>query len=251
MKLFAVVFLFFSFNCCFSQDTNVFLEKKYIDSSKDTLLYRFHEIDNPQKKFPLVVFFHGAGERGNDNKKQLEVGIHILANTQNRAKYPCYILAAQCPDNLKWVNTDWTADSHNFSENPSKPMKQVIELIDILLKKYSIDPKRIYVIGLSMGGFAVWDIISRFPNKFAAAVPICGGGDEKKAKSLSKIPIWVFHGEKDKVVKTLRSRNMVTALKKAGGNPKYTEYKDVGHNCWGKTFNDDNLYKWLFLQSKK
>ena len=251
MRIFALaIFLFFLGNV-FSQDSDFFKEKKFLDSSNDTLLYRFHEINNPNKKYPIVIFFHGAGERGKDNKKQLEVGIHILANAQNRVKYPCYILAAQCPDDFKWVNTDWTADSHTFSEAPSKPMKQVIELIDILLKKYSIDQKRIYVIGLSMGGFAVWDIISRFPNKFAAAVPICGGGDEKKAKSLTKIPIWVFHGEKDKVVKTLRSRNMVNAIKKAGGNPKYTEYKDVGHNCWGKTFNDDNLYKWLFLQSKK
>src|SRR5207244_7702516 len=120
-----------------------------------------------------------------------------------------------------------------------------------LQKEFSIDPKRLYITGLSMGGYGTWDLISRHPELFAAAAPICGGGDEDQAEKIAKLPIWIFHGAKDQAVPVERSRNMVTALKKAGGEPKYTEYPDVGHDSWVRAYKDPELFAWLFAQKKK
>ena len=117
-------------------------------------------------------------------------------------------------------------------------------------KEYSIDPQRIYLTGLSMGGYGTWDLLARKPDLFAAGVPVCGGGDESTAGKIAKIPIRVFHGDKDNSVPVARSRTMVEALKKAGGHPKYTEYAGVGHNPWDKAYADPKLMNWLFKQKK-
>jgi len=128
-------------------------------------------------------------------------------------------------------------------------MQSTIELIGALQKEFAaIDPKRLYVTGLSMGGFGTWDLISRLPKKFAAAVPICGGADEAQAAAIAKVPVWVFHGGNDDVVKTVRSRNIVAALKAAGGAPKYTEYPGVGHGSWDQAYGEAELFPWLFSQ---
>jgi len=216
----------------------------------DLLLFRFKKpIDfDSSKKYPLLIFFHGAGERGSDNESQLT---HIKQFLEiNKSDYSFYTLAPQCPENTKWVDADWTLEKSVFADEPTLPMKLTINLITKLCKSYNIDTNRIYVVGISMGGFAVWDIISRMSYKFAAAVPICGGGDEQKAKDIGNIPIWAFHGAKDKLVKVSRSRNMVYALKENGIEIKYSEIKDVGHNVWENAFNNAELYKWIFEQNK-
>jgi predicted peptidase len=128
-------------------------------------------------------------------------------------------------------------------------MQSTIELVAALEKEFaSIDPRRLYVTGLSMGGFGTWDLLSRFPKKVAAAVPICGGADEAQAPAIAKIPVWVFHGGADDVVKTVRSRNIVAALKAAGGSPRYTEYPGVGHGSWDQAYGEPELFPWLFSQ---
>jgi predicted peptidase len=104
--------------------------------------------------------------------------------------------------------------------------------------------------GVSMGGFGAWDVVTRHPDKFAAAAPICGGADENKAPLIARLPVWTFHGDKDGVVKTKRSRNMIEALKKAGSTAKYTEYPGVGHDSWNKAFAEPELLPWLFAQKK-
>jgi predicted peptidase len=129
-------------------------------------------------------------------------------------------------------------------------MALTFELLDDFIASYSIDESRIYAMGVSMGGFGTWDIIARKPDLFAAAAPICGGGDEATAPSIAHIPIWTFHGDKDDAVKVERSRNMVAALKSAGGNPRYTEYPGVGHDAWTPALNDLELFSWLFSQRK-
>ncbi|HOT89591.1 MAG TPA: prolyl oligopeptidase family serine peptidase, partial [Bacteroidales bacterium] len=134
-------------------------------------------------------------------------------------------------------------------ETPFVFLNYYIKLIDSLNKNLNIGPKRIYITGISMGGFGTWDAISRWPKKFAAAVPVCGGADTSKADIIKDIPIWAFHGEKDQVVLTSRSRNMIQALKKAGGNPKYTEYPELGHNIWGNVYTNQELFIWLFSQT--
>jgi predicted peptidase len=202
------------------------------------------------QKYPLVIFFHGAGERGDDNEKQLVHGMADFASDDVMQNHPCFVAAPQCPDGVQWVDTPWTADSHTMPKEPTLPMQLSLELIGVLEKKFSIDANRIYVTGLSMGGFGVWDAIQRQPKRFAAAVPICGGGDPAYAKQIAHVPVWAFHGDQDTAVKVERSRNMIEAIKEAGGSPRYTEYPGVGHNSWAATYANRDVYAWLFAQKR-
>jgi predicted peptidase len=215
-----------------------------------TLNYRLMKPKNfnAQNQYPLVLFFHGAGERGDDNVIQLVHGMNDFAKDENREKYPCFVVAPQVPEGKRWVEVDWTEDAHDFDEKPSATMQLVIELLDALQKEFRIDQSRLYVTGLSMGGFGTWDIISRYPDKFAAAAPVCGGADLKLAPKLVKVPIWTFHGDKDTVVKLHRTVDMVEAIRIAGGKPLYTEYSGVGHDSWVKAYSDPKLMEWMFAQ---
>lgn len=230
------------------------LEKKtFTDADGKKLPYRLLAPMNynPKEKYPLVVFLHGAGERGDDNEKQLVHGVPEFLKPEDRKDCPCFLIAPQCPEGKKWVEVDWSADTHMQPKEPSEPMGMTLGLIDQMQKDYSIDPKRIYVTGLSMGGYGTWDIIARKPGLFAAAVPICGGADETTAPKIAKVPIWAFHGAKDQAVKVSRTRNMIAALKKAGGDPKYTEYPEEGHASWVPAYKDAEMMKWLFTQKKE
>lgn len=231
--------------------TDDFEAKKYLNNKK-TLLYRFMQpvAAKFNEKYPLVVFLHGAGERGDDNKSQLIHGIKTLADSAHRKDFPCFIAAPQCPKEKRWVEVDWDKKSHRMPIEPSISIKLLMELIDSIVSNYPIDRSRIYVTGLSMGGYGTWDIISRYPDKFAAAIPVCGGGDEKQAKNIN-IPVWAFHGSIDNIVPVERSRNMVKALRKTGGIVRYTEYQGVKHGSWFKAYVEDGLYEWLFQQKRK
>lgn len=217
------------------------------------LPYRFLKPSgyDSQKKYPLVLFFHGAGERGTENNAQLTHVVSIFATPENRRQYPCFAVAPQCPTDQQWVDVPWNGERSLLPEKPSWPMALSVKMIEELEKKYSIDAKRIYVMGLSMGGYGAWDAVARYPETFAAAVPICGGGDETRAATIAKIPIWAFHGGQDGVVRTSRSRNMVAALRKAGGSPKYTEYPDAGHDSWTQASHEKDLLPWLFGQARR
>lgn len=203
-----------------------------------------------EAKYPLVLFLHGAGERGDDNAKQLVHGAKDFASDANRAKYPCFVVFPQCSDGKRWVEVDWTLDSHKQLPEESISVKLTRELITSLQKEFRVDEQRLYATGLSMGGFGVWDMIARTPDMFAAAAPVCSGADEATADRLIKLPVWTFHGDKDTVVKPERSRRMVAAIEKAGGKPKYTEYPGVGHNSWTQTYADPKFMEWLFAQKK-
>jgi predicted peptidase len=191
-----------------------------------------------------------SGERGTDNEAQLVHGIVEFCRPENRKKYPCFLVAPQCPAERRWAEVDWTADSHVLPKEPSEPVRLVLELIPALLKEYPIDAKRIYLTGLSMGGFGTWDLLCRRPDLFAAAVPVCGGADETQAEKIARVPLWVFHGTLDGVVKVARSRNMVKALEKAGGRPLYTEYPDEDHASWVPAYRATAMMKWLFSQKR-
>jgi len=230
------------------------LEALVFESSKGGKLpYRLLKPQSIEagKTYPLVVFLHGAGERGADNEKQMVHGVPQFASKENREKYPCFLVAPQCPADQRWVEVDWSADSHVQPKTPGEAGRLTLELIDKLAKELSIDGKRIYITGLSMGGYGVWDLAARKPDLFAAAAPVCGGADESTAATIKHIPAWAFHGAKDTAVKPKRSRNMIAALEKAGGKPKYTEYPDVGHNSWDNAYKDPEFYKWLFDQKKE
>jgi len=200
------------------------------------------------EKYPLVLFLHGAGERGDDNAAQLRHCTKKFLEPENREKYPCFVIAPQCPTGKKWAEVDWSADKHDLPPEPGETMQFVLGALAGLQKEFRVDDRRLYVSGLSMGGYGTWDLACRYPEKFAAAVPICGGGDEKCAGRLTKLPLWVFHGDKDTAVKPERSRNMIAAIERAGGKPKYTEFPGVGHNSWDPAYADPKLLEWMFAQ---
>jgi len=228
------------------------LEKKTYAHGAKTLPYRMLSpaTVDPAKKYPLVIFLHGAGERGADNEKQLVHGVPQFCTKENREKYPCFLIAPQCPDKFRWVEVDWSAASHTIPKEPSEPAALTFELIAKLMKELPIDSKRVYVTGLSMGGYGTWDLLARKPELFAAGVPVCGGADEATAEAVKGVPVWAFHGAKDGVVKPARSKNMVAALEKAGAKPKYTEYPTVGHDSWNPAYREAEMFAWLFAQKK-
>jgi predicted peptidase len=202
------------------------------------------------QRFPLILFLHGSGERGLDNNKQLNYIGKILEEPTMRQKYPCFVVAPQCPANQNWVVKESYSGSVPQSAEPAKPLGDTVELIRELSKDLLIDPGRMYVIGISSGGSGVWDLIARYPHMFAAAAPFSGSGDDKKAYLMVKTPIWAFHGGRDILVNPNTTRIMIQAIRKAGGDPKYTEYPNLFHNTWNKTFHDPEFFQWLFAQKQ-
>ena len=199
--------------------------------------------------YPLIVFMHGAGERGSDNTTQLKHGVGSIIRFIERFNKPAYVIAPQVADGHQWVDTPWSDDAHVLPKSPSSSMSLLLSLIDSVNQTLSIDRRRIYITGISMGGFGTWDLLMRRPDEFAAAIPICGGGDETSAHLIRDIPVWVCHGGDDQVVKTHRSRNMVEALEGVAGRPRYTEYPGVGHDSWTVTYDNPEVLHWLFEQT--
>jgi predicted peptidase len=187
------------------------------------------------KEFPVILFLHGAGETKGGKKMPVEVG--IAPAIKKRADFPFIVVIPQSEKRT------WGAASDDG--------KRALAILDAVMKEYKTDAKRQYLTGLSMGGFGTWSIAAAHPDRFAAIAPICGGGNVKDAEKIKAIPTWVFHGDADASVKVERSREMVDALKKAGGKPKYDEYPGVGHNSWDKAYGTDELYKWMLEQKKK
>lgn len=235
-----------------SDISGLFEARAYTSPRKGSLPYRLMKPANydTSKKYPLILFLHGAGERGTDNRKQLVVGLNIFADPKRIDRYPCFIVAPQCPEEDKWADVDWKAEHHTMKDKPTPSLSLALDIVSELQKEFSIDPGRLYIIGYSMGGFGAWDAIQRYPGLFAAAVPVCGGGDETAAGRIIHVPIWAFHGALDNIVMVSRSRNMVNTLVRAGGVPRYTEYPAINHFCWGLAFSNTAMLDWLFSQTK-
>jgi predicted peptidase len=231
-----------------SQSSSRFSVEKYIDKG-DTLRYRqlFPDADT-FRRYPLVIFLHGSGERGSDNEAQLKWGVMNFATDESMMKHPAFVIAPQCPSNMNWSN--FSRGDMKLQPTASKPMELLIGLIHQLLKTQRIDSNRIYITGLSMGGFGTYDAIERYPNLFAAAVPVCGGGDVSKAASIAHIPIWIYHGAEDPAVNPIYSLDMLQALTKAGAHPGFTQYPEVGHFSWLGAYIDPIMLEWLFRQHK-
>jgi len=196
--------------------------------------------------YPLVVFLHGAGERGRDNEKQLKYLPTWMAEPALRERHPCFLLAPQCREGERWVDVSW-ADKKSLPQGgPTTDLLAVIAAVNDVIAREPIDPRRVYLTGLSMGGYGTWDLASRQPERFAAIIPICGGGDEATAPRLARLPIWCFHGDADTVVPVERSRSMIAAVRAAGGSPKYSELAGVGHDSWTPAYRDPAVLDWLF-----
>ena len=223
--------------------------RKRTFKSSDGLLLPYRLLSptsvDSSKRYPLVLSLHGAGERGCDNATQLKNGVNEFY-LAHRERYPAFVLAPQCPEGQRWVEVDWTNPSHVMADHPSAPLQAVIELLDAAERELPIDRSRVYVVGLSMGGFGTWELLARQPERFAAAVPICGGADLATAPRVRLVPVWAFHGAADPVVGVQRSATMVEALRALGVSVRYTEYPEVGHDAWVHAFAEPELAPWLF-----
>jgi predicted peptidase len=206
---------------------------------------------DPRVKYPLVLFLHGAGERGTDNEKQLKYLPTWLAEPEARRRYPCFVIAPQCREGRCWADADWS-DQKSVPQKPepTADLAAAAAALDAVIKVEPIDAGRVYLTGLSMGGYGSWDLAARMPGRLAAVVAICGGGDEATAARLMKLPIWCFHGAADTVVPVARSRSMVEAVRAAGGSVNYTEFPGVGHDSWTPAFRDAATLDWLFSQKR-
>jgi len=250
------------FGCAHAQVPAAF-EKQQFTRNGQTLMYRilYPENYSPQKKYPVLLFMHGSGERGSDNELQLKNGGSLFANDSTRKTFPVIVIFPQCPSDSTWNKIGSTPDTTSitgrkidltFRPSPTTPALLAKLLLDSLVSSKHADPKRMYVGGLSLGGFGTFDMIERYTDFFAAAIPVCGGGDTTLASKFSgKTSVWMFHGDADKSVDVRNSREYFAALKKRGADVKYTEYPGVGHNSWDKAFAEKELLPWLLTKSKK
>lgn len=227
---------------------------RHFDSGSHKLPYRLLMPEKSVSKMPLFVFMHGRGESGTDNWKQLIHGSKTLINAADQ--FGAMVIAPQCGTDDYWatVTRKETNNGLQFDfrddEKANPGLNAVMLLIDSLTQSGTIDPDRIYIAGLSMGGMGTWELLWRMPGKFTAAAPICGGGLPVKAGPISKTPIWSFHGVKDNVVQVYHSIRMLEAVQKAGGKAKITLYENVGHNAWDFALEDPEFLTWMFSKSK-
>ena len=192
------------------------------------------------KRWPLILFLHGAGERGNDVRK---VAVHGPPKyVTEHPDFPFIVVSPQCAEGQHWSN------------------EMVLALLDEMIRRYAVDTGRVYLTGLSMGGYGSWDLGMTYPEKFAALVPICGGGQmitllltsREKPQALKTLPVWAFHGAKDPVVPVEETQRMIDALKKVGVKEvQFTIYPEAGHNSWTTTYDNPQLYKWLLEHERK
>jgi predicted peptidase len=188
--------------------------------------------EKKDQKWPLILFLHGAGERGSDLELVKKHGPPKLVDQGK--ELPFIIVSPQCP-----AGTWWTEE-----------LDALVALLDDVQSRYAVDPDRVYLTGLSMGGFGSWALGCRHPERFAAMAPICGGGDWFLAERLKNVPVWVFHGAKDPVVPLRESTEMVDALKRAGGDVQLTVYPEAQHDSWTETYNNPKLFEW-FLSHRR
>ncbi|MSR55998.1 MAG: hypothetical protein EXS09_22405 [Gemmataceae bacterium] len=221
-----------------AEDVKVgFVDRVYKDSEGKEFKYVLfvpHSYKG-DKEFPLILFLHGSGAKGEDGKKPSNLALATNIR-KNEKEFPFFVVFPQ-------ARQTWKAGSDDAN--------RALATLDAVQKDYKIDIKRVSLTGQSMGGYGTWSIAAKHPERWAAIVPICGGGDTASAKVLKDIPCWCFHGDADPTVKVESSRRMIAAIKEAGGTPKYDEYPGVGHNSYDKAYATKELFDWLLLQKRK
>lgn len=195
----------------------------------DYLLFLPEGYDGNSRRWPLILFLHGSGQRGDNLELVKEHGVAKIV--EQRPDLPFIVVSPQCPAEGWWASEVLAA------------------LLDEIEKNYRVDPKRIYLTGLSMGGFGTWQLAADQPHRFAAIAPICGRGNPLLTHRIAHLPIWVFHGAKDKIVPLSNSRDMVRSLRKHGATPRFTIYRDAAHDSWTRTYENPRLYEWLLSHS--
>ena len=245
----------------YSQGGEDFLKGEFISKATgDTLLYRYLTPQNPQKgkKYPVVIFLHGSGERGNDNQAQLFHGSGQFLNPVNRENYPAYVLFPQCPEGQDGVfaKTLESEEPQGMPLNP--PLSNMMQTLKEFIGYYSslpdADPRRVYIMGISMGGMGTFEMVARYPEIFAAAIPICGSVNPERIKQnavgVKKVKFRIYHGDADIAVSVEGSRQAYKALKEIGADVEYFEFPGCTHNSWNPAFNRPDFMKWLFKQKK-
>ena len=252
MRYFYLIFLIPTLSFSQIRDDSFYLFKKYINKN-DTLNYRLLEpYSKTNKKEPLLIFLHGSGERGDDNKSQLIHGGDFFLKQTELIEFNSYVVFPQCKKNSRWSHhkiDPWISSKKYEKNSLSSNSEMLIQLISFLISKYNIDKKRVYLMGLSMGGYGTFDLTSKMPKIFAAAVPICGGANLDILDNASTVPHWIFHGELDEVVPVQKSQEAFDLLSKKHSHHIYTEYKNVYHNSWENVFEEGKFMEWLFSKT--
>ncbi len=229
------------------ETTKHFEARMLTEKNGESLPYRIMkpDISKPDKPYPVLLFLHGSGGNGNDNIGNLTdtKTTQLFASENFRKKYPAYVIVPHCPIDHSW--------SKNIRRSNFPEIKHlVLKILKVVCEEFKVDLNRIYITGLSRGGFGTLGMVVAQPETFAAAAPVCGGWDPADADKIAAIPTWFFHGDADSVVKTDFSRNMVKGLKAIGASVKYSEYSGVGHNCWDRAYGTKEFWEWLFSQKK-
>jgi len=232
-----------------------FQARTFDDGAGHLLPYRLYVprgVD-PGKKLSLVLFLHGADGRGSDNLHQLtdQAAPLVFVQPENQARWPVMMVAPQCPVDQQWVAMPWGVPSGKGQRptQPTWPLAAAVALVDRLSAEFPVDPAQLYITGMSMGGFGTFDAAARFPAKWRAAVPVCGGYDEDQVGPLVGLSLWAFHAEDDPVVPVGRTRDVIAAMRARGGQPRYTEYPASarhGHFSWIPAYGDRELLPWMF-----
>lgn len=257
--LITLFFSVFLFSVVRAQDLSLYEKKEFVQAG-DTLRYRILYPLNydTRRAYPLIIVLHGSGQRGKDNQNQLIHGGNLFLKDSIRKNYPAIVIFPQCPVNGSWSYFQFKFDAPSkkllitfpFREEPLPASRLVKELADSLAGGGLVDRSRIYIGGLSLGGFGTFDMIARYPGYFAAAFPICGGGDTAMAKRIAgKTAVWIFHGAADPLVNVDYSRQYFHALQRCNADVLYSEYRGVRHDSWDNAFAEKDLMGWLF--SKK
>ena len=259
--VFILITVFFISPVC-AQSFSEYKKQVFIEADH-RLPYRvLYPLDfDASKKYPLLIFLHGAFEKGDDNEAQLNIGGHYFLTDSNRKNFAAIVVFPQCPLDDSWVYFDTELDSSTglakrwdfpFYKKPTQIARLLKQLLDSMAALPFVDENRIYLGGLSQGAMGVFDLIARYPNLFAAAFPICGAGRISTAsKFAQQTAVWIFHGQDDDIVPPYFSQQFYRKLKKLGGDVRYTEYPGVKHNSWTNAFKEPELLPWLFSKSKR
>ncbi len=243
-----------------AQDFTVYKKLYFEDGNKEIPYRLLSPVAEPGKKYPLIIFLHGAFEKGTDNEAQLTIGGRFFLRDSIRKNYPAFVLFPQCPADDAWayfenrldlstgLYTDWVFP---FRKTPTQVTGILLKLIDSVVRNDTVDKSRVYIVGVSQGAMGVLDIIARKPGLFAAALSVCGAGEPFTTRLFAgKVALWLFHGDQDKVVPPDFSQEFYRRLKRAGSNTRFSGYAGVEHNSWVKAFAEPDLMKWLFTQAK-
>jgi predicted peptidase len=231
-----------------NRDDVLFRKLAYTDKKGTKMPYRLYVPPgyDSQKKYPLILWLHGANGRGTDNLLQIsggnELGTHLWTMVENQAQFPAFVLAPQCPNDRFWSEPELN--------QVSPQLQMALDILAVVEKDFPIDTDRVYLAGQSMGGLGVWSLLQMFPERWAAALVLCAYDNFTNVRGFLHVPVWVFQGDADLTVPVDLVRTMIKDLKKAGSQVQYSEYHKVGHEVWVQAFAEPELVGWVAAKKR-